>query len=254
VKNVTNPSIAKITTNTTGYYQFCGLYPGDYTVCEEILCGWTNVTPTCQKVTLTCTNATGVNFTNKKLLGIINGTKFNDLNANGIQDLNEAGLSGWVINLKYTNGTTYATRTTTANGSFIFPNIPWNAYTLSETQQSGWKQTKPAGNLYSVVINCTSLNVTGRDFGNVLDPSCCACPTNAYFTYTKSGRTVTFTDKSTGNPVQWAWSFGDGTTSQLRNPVHTYTSSRTYTVTENVKGRNCDGSTYWVNYKRSVSV
>ncbi|MFA5415070.1 MAG: DUF2341 domain-containing protein, partial [Methanoregula sp.] len=34
--------------------------------------------------------------------------------------------------------------------------------------------------------------------------------------------TVNFTDTSTGSPTVWNWSFGDGTTSSLQNPVHTY--------------------------------
>ncbi|MDD1712652.1 MAG: PKD domain-containing protein, partial [Methanoregulaceae archaeon] len=83
---------------------------------------------------------------------------------------------------------------------------------------------------------------------------CCSCPTFAFFDYTISGRTVTFSDKSTGNPVQWAWTFGNGGNSQLRNPVYTYSKSGTYTVTEMVKGRRCDGYTYWVSYKKSVKV
>ena len=33
---------------------------------------------------------------------------------------------------------------------------------------------------------------------------------------------VSFTDTSTGSPTSWAWDFGDGATSMLRNPVHTY--------------------------------
>jgi hypothetical protein len=127
-------------------------------------------------------NQTGINFTNTQLLGNVTGLKFNDLNANGVQDVSEGGLSGWVINLKYPNGTVYATRTTPANGSFMFANIPWGTYTLSETLQSGWKQTKPTGNQYSIVINCTSLNLTGRDFGNVQDIGCCSCPTFAFLT------------------------------------------------------------------------
>ena len=34
--------------------------------------------------------------------------------------------------------------------------------------------------------------------------------------------TVQFTDASTGNPASWAWDFGDGRTSTLQNPSHTY--------------------------------
>jgi hypothetical protein len=42
--------------------------------------------------------------------------------------------------------------------------------------------------------------------------------------------TVAFTDLSTGTPLEWLWTFGDGTTSSLRNPVKTYMIPGTYTV------------------------
>jgi PKD repeat protein len=64
---------------------------------------------------------------------------------------------------------------------------------------------------------------------------------NAHFTYTKPpcSTTVTFADSSYGNcvwqsgawtPGSWTWYFGDGTTSAQQNPVHTYTTLGTYTV------------------------
>jgi hypothetical protein len=42
--------------------------------------------------------------------------------------------------------------------------------------------------------------------------------------------TVDFTDSSTNTPVSWSWNFGDGNTSDLQNPSHTYTTPGTYTV------------------------
>jgi PKD repeat protein len=42
--------------------------------------------------------------------------------------------------------------------------------------------------------------------------------------------TVQFTDTSTGSPIAWSWDFGDGGTSTLMNPPHTYTSVQSYTV------------------------
>ncbi|MDZ7309171.1 MAG: phytase, partial [candidate division KSB1 bacterium] len=42
--------------------------------------------------------------------------------------------------------------------------------------------------------------------------------------------TVTFTDQSTGNPTNWSWDFGDGTTSNEQHPVHTYAAAGEYTV------------------------
>ncbi|HEY8658823.1 MAG TPA: PKD domain-containing protein, partial [Hanamia sp.] len=41
---------------------------------------------------------------------------------------------------------------------------------------------------------------------------------------------VSFTNTSTGSALTYQWDFGDGTTSVLINPVHTYTTAGTYTV------------------------
>lgn len=41
---------------------------------------------------------------------------------------------------------------------------------------------------------------------------------------------VTFTDLSSNNPTSWYWDFGDGGTSALRNPIHTYMNTGLYTV------------------------
>ena len=42
--------------------------------------------------------------------------------------------------------------------------------------------------------------------------------------------TVSFTDLSAGNPTSWHWEFGDGGTSDVQNPVHSYESVGAYTV------------------------
>ncbi len=44
------------------------------------------------------------------------------------------------------------------------------------------------------------------------------------------GSSISFTDSSAGNAISWNWDFGDGTTSNLQNPTHTYTASGTYDV------------------------
>jgi FOG: PKD repeat len=43
--------------------------------------------------------------------------------------------------------------------------------------------------------------------------------------------TIRFTDESTGGITSWLWDFGDGSTSTLQHPSHTYTKKGTYTVT-----------------------
>lgn len=45
---------------------------------------------------------------------------------------------------------------------------------------------------------------------------------------------VAFTDTSTGYPSSWNWTFGDGNTSTLQNPTHTYAAIGNYTVTHGV--------------------
>lgn len=51
------------------------------------------------------------------------------------------------------------------------------------------------------------------------------------------GNSASFTDQSTApnsSVTSWAWNFGDGTTSTLQNPVKTYATAGTYTVTLNI--------------------
>ena len=61
--------------------------------------------------------------------------------------------------------------------------------------------------------------------------------------------TVVFTDTSTNTPASWAWTFGDGGTSTLQNPTHTYLTPGTYTVAltaTNASGSNTFTATGYV--------
>ena len=49
------------------------------------------------------------------------------------------------------------------------------------------------------------------------------------FTYVDSSLTVNFSDTISG-ATSWFWNFGDGNTSTIQNPTHTYSTSGTYTV------------------------
>ncbi|PAV14145.1 hypothetical protein ASJ81_15465 [Methanosarcina spelaei] len=51
---------------------------------------------------------------------------------------------------------------------------------------------------------------------------------------------VQFTDKSTGAPTSWKWSFGDGKSSTSKSPTYTYNKAGKYTVSLTVK--NAAGS------------
>ena len=58
------------------------------------------------------------------------------------------------------------------------------------------------------------------------------------------GNSITFSDISTGSPTSWTWDFGDGNSSTLQNPTHTYSSAGTYNVSLTVSdGASTDSET-----------
>lgn len=75
--------------------------------------------------------------------------------------------------------------------------------------------------------NWTTLTTFDFTFRIVTD----TIPPNAEFSYDNSGDpVVTFTDESTNFPSTWHWTFGDGDTSNLQNPTHTYNALGAYQV------------------------
>ena len=44
--------------------------------------------------------------------------------------------------------------------------------------------------------------------------------------------TISFLDQSSNNPAKWIWDFGDGTSSNNQNPIHSYATNGNYTVKE----------------------
>jgi gliding motility-associated-like protein len=67
---------------------------------------------------------------------------------------------------------------------------------------------------------------------------------------------IWFTDESTGNPVAWAWDFGNGETSRARNPVHEFGATGVYEVTLTVTNNiGCESSySLEVNIDRSYRI
>jgi subtilisin-like proprotein convertase family protein len=77
----------------------------------------------------------------------IEGRKWNDLNANGIQDSGEAGLAGWTIYLDADgNGQLDSGELSTVtdiDGNYAFTGLPAGDYTVAEVLPTGWEQTFP---------------------------------------------------------------------------------------------------------------
>jgi hypothetical protein len=68
LKDAKGAVIATKTTGADGSYQFCGQFPGSYTVCEVMQAGWKSVGDTCKPVTVDCGDVTGVDFRNEKVV------------------------------------------------------------------------------------------------------------------------------------------------------------------------------------------
>lgn len=79
-------------------------------------------------------------------------------------------------------------------------------------------------NTYSTCIDSISQTITvnPRPVSNFSAPVTTSC---------QPPLIVNFQDLSTGSPVSWLWDFGDGNTSTLQNPSHTYTAYGNFAVT-----------------------
>lgn len=75
----------------------------------------------------------------------------------------------------------------------------------------------------------------------------------ADFSHTVLGLDATFTDLTTGVPTSWNWDFGDGNTSTMQNPTHSYADEGPYTVTLTTTNYCGDSSTVSYTYS-AVSV
>ncbi len=86
----------------------------------------------------------------------ISGYKWNDVDGDGFWDDSEQGLPNWVITA--TNGEDELTATTTESGYYSF-RVPMGAWSVSETQQTGWTQTglREYGESVDEGSNCTFL-------------------------------------------------------------------------------------------------
>ena len=109
--------------------------------------------------------------------------------------------------------------------SFANPRHGWSgAFSKSSTNGGMWK--------YS---------------GNLFSPNPCA---NFQVSFSASATTVdlavsglvNFTDQSIGSPSTYSWTFGDGGTSAIQNPSHTYTSVGTYTAKLIATSGSCQDS------------
>jgi hypothetical protein len=97
------------------------------------------------------------------------GTKFHDLDADGVRDEGEPGLAGWTIygdlNESGVLDAGEPTTVTSADGSYRLPGLPTDRLTqVREVRQSGWRQTFPAAGFHTFNPFIDAIQI--HDFGN----------------------------------------------------------------------------------------
>jgi hypothetical protein len=165
-------------TNGSGNYSLT-LKPGKYVVEEVSQAGWTQSSPGnggTYAVTLTSGQIESGNDFGNYQQATKTGVKFDDLNANGVKDTNDPGLSGWTILAFADNGDgvlsaaelaagAVATSVTNGSGNYSLTLKP-GTYVVEEVSQAGWTQSAPGnGGTYAVTLTSGQIE-SGNNFGN----------------------------------------------------------------------------------------
>ena len=121
----------------------------------------------------------------------------------------------------------------------------WNFGDGSSSTSQNPSHTYAASGTYSVTLSISSANcsdsITQSVVIGTVIPTCTAA---FYYVPDSSNQSaVDFFDISTGNPTSWTWDFGDGNSSSLQNPSHTYAANGNYTVTLSTSSALCSDST-----------
>jgi PKD repeat protein len=109
----------------------------------------------------------------------------------------------------------------------------WDFGDGSESTDTNPTHTYSSAAYYNVTLTVTGASSAQDSETKQIWAGINQSPT-ADFTFSADNLTVTFTDTGTdpdGVIVGWYWDFGDGNTSTLQHPVHTYAADGTYTVT-----------------------
>jgi|GEM_PF-2156420 len=190
--NYSGAATGSVQTDANGYYEIALLPDGNFTVTEVGQAGWQRTQPNTASYSVSLAPGEciqNLNFGAKRLISYIRGTKWDDVNGNGIKETGEPGLQGWEIRASVSGGLAKSRivngrknvaidglvmegkvsssinvdliDSTDEDGNYEFADVAPGTYDVSETQQTGWTQTYPGqGGIWTIDIT---------DFGQVSD-------------------------------------------------------------------------------------
>ena len=130
--------VATAVSDGAGAYSFPGVPDGDYSVRvtdqAAVLDGYTLTSALDEvPVTVSGSDVTGVDFgyVREPLTASIAGSVWYDIDADGVRQGSESGLSGVTVELLDAMAMVIATTTTDANGNYVFPGLPAGTYSVS---------------------------------------------------------------------------------------------------------------------------
>ena len=155
-------------------------------------------------------------------------------------------------------GTTSAAKTVTVSGTNLTGNISYSkagadasSFTITETSWNAatggtlsvtFKPTEERTYSATIVVSSTdadnkTVTLSGTGISATAPP---VAQFSANKTTVEIGKSVSFTDESTGSPTSWNWTFDGGTpsTSTQQNPTVVYNTIGTYDVTLKVTNAN----------------
>jgi len=159
-----------VTTDNSGNYTFNNLNAGTYNVREVQRTGWTQTTTNPAPINLgSGESRSGINFGNFQNISI-SGSKFNDLNNNGVLDAQEPLLPNWQVFLDANSddslGAGEVNTSTDSLGGYSFANLGPGTYRVREVNQPGW--TRTTANPADIVAVSNGTNASNINFGNFL--------------------------------------------------------------------------------------
>lgn len=178
-------------------------------------------------VSLTVTTADGCTNTTSQVISVSYVPTADFTATTECNGVGTVFTNNWSIDAAYTGGVSFSwnfgdgTTSTDENPVHAFSTNGTYTVTLTVTTDDGCQDT------YSAPVT-----VNGLPTALAIASTVC------------EGSATQFTDLSVGSGLTWFWEFGDGDTSNVQNPAHTYAAAGTYAYTLTVtNATNCVAST-----------